>query len=65
MTLNSLLAGLRRRWLIVVAFVVLGGLAAGAYATVATKVYQGETSLFVSLQTTTTNTPAELVAGNN
>ena len=65
MTLNSLLAGLRRRWFIVLAFIVIGGLAAGAYVAIATPVYQGETRLFVSMQTTTTNTPADLVAGNN
>jgi polysaccharide biosynthesis transport protein len=65
MTLNTLLAGLRRRWYVVVSFVVLGALAAVGYGLYMTPVYEGETRLFVSLQTTTLSAPAELVAGNN
>ncbi|GAA2239736.1 polysaccharide biosynthesis tyrosine autokinase [Herbiconiux moechotypicola] len=65
MTLQDYIRVLRKGWVFIVIGVLLGIAAGSALAIVATPRYQSMTKIFVSVQSTDTSSPGELVSGNS
>ncbi|WP_104130082.1 polysaccharide biosynthesis tyrosine autokinase [Cryobacterium sp. N21] len=65
MELKRLVRILRKRWILIVAFVLLGVVGGAAAALITPVQYQASTRVFVAAQIQNGSTPGDLVQGNN
>ncbi|BDZ48174.1 hypothetical protein GCM10025867_04150 [Frondihabitans sucicola] len=65
MQLSDYIRIIRRRWLTIVVFTLVGLLAAGTYALLAPKSYVSSTRLFVNVQSSESNSAVDIVQGSS